>query len=92
MTNENNNHSGSGDPDTLPQLVPAAEAAKVLQVTLTTIHRWVADGTLAGVRLGSLWRVYRQALEDAVYHGIRTPEQRREQQQSADAGGDRPTT
>jgi excisionase family DNA binding protein len=48
------------------------QLAKLLDVSVSTIRRWIRDGTLTGYRLGGRWRasqaealaLYRRAGED----------------------------
>lgn len=50
-------------PAALPaQLLTAAEAAAILRVSLRTVRRLIADGTLPIVRVGHLVRIRPEAL------------------------------
>jgi excisionase family DNA binding protein len=48
-------------PDRRPWLSPA-EAAELLGVSLTTVRRRIADGTIPASKLGQLWRIPTGAL------------------------------
>lgn len=46
-----------------PPLMTAAEVAALLQVSLRTVRRLIADGTLPSVRIGRAVRVPQEALD-----------------------------
>jgi acetyl-CoA synthetase len=43
------------------------QIAQLLQVNVVTIHRWLGDGKLKSVKVGSLWRVSAKNLEEFVH-------------------------
>ena len=49
-------------PDCLPVLLTASEAAALLGVTPKHVRSLLANGKLAGARIGGTWRVNRDAL------------------------------
>lgn len=46
------------------RLLTPAQVADRLQVTEKTVYRWLDAGKLAGVKLGRLWRIREENLED----------------------------
>lgn len=52
----------------LPQMLDAAQAAGVLNVSARTIARMCASGKLKAVKVNSMWRVNRDAL--LTYAGL----------------------
>jgi len=56
-----------GTPDdpaaNLPVFVDKHRAARLLGVSWFTIVRWVKDGTLQGVKIGSSWRIPASEIE-----------------------------
>jgi excisionase family DNA binding protein len=48
----------------LPELVGPAEAARALGVTEGDVLTALADGSLKGKKIGTAWRITRQALEE----------------------------
>lgn len=48
----------------LPELLAPADAARVLGVTEADVLAALGDGSLKGKKIGSAWRITRQALED----------------------------
>lgn len=40
--------------------------ARMLRVKVATVHRWLREGTLKGVRIGRLWRITHSQLEDFI--------------------------
>lgn len=54
------------------QLVPLQDAAAHLHVSVKTIRRRIADGTLAGYRVGRAVRVYLDELDRALLVSIPT--------------------
>lgn len=49
-------------PDSLPVLLTTREAAGLLGVTPKHVRSLLAEGVLAGARIGGTWRVNRDAL------------------------------
>jgi len=45
------------------------EAAERLGTTVATIRRWIDDGRLPAVKVGSQWRVREDVLEDFIEKG-----------------------
>ena len=43
------------------------EVAGILRVSPRTVQRWVKEGRLRAVRVGKLWRIPREALEEFLY-------------------------
>ena len=48
----------------LPELLTPADAARVLGVTESDVLQALGDGSLKGKKIGTAWRITRQALED----------------------------
>jgi excisionase family DNA binding protein len=46
---------------------PPEQIAQLLQVNVVTVHRWLRDGKLKSVKLGRLWRVSQENLEEFVH-------------------------
>jgi excisionase family DNA binding protein len=60
----------------LPEWLRLHEAAGVLRVDHHLLRRWLRDGTLPGVKIGSRWRMRREDIQ-AIMAGQKTPAQRR---------------
>lgn len=45
------------------------EVAEILQITERTVQRYLKEGTLKGVKVGKLWRVTEQALNEFLGTG-----------------------
>ena len=43
------------------------QIAQLLQVNVVTIHRWLREGKLKSIKLGRLWRVSKENLEEFVH-------------------------
>lgn len=43
------------------------EVAGILRVSPRTIQRWVKEGKLRAVKVGKLWRIPREALDELLY-------------------------
>ena len=43
------------------------QIAQLLQVNVVTVHRWLRDGKLKSIKLGRLWRVSSENLEEFVH-------------------------
>ena len=48
------------------QLLSTKAVAAELGVTSRTVAKWIRDGELTAVRLGRIWRVRREALDDFI--------------------------
>jgi len=46
------------------QLLTPAQVGERLQVTERTVYQWLRDGRLVGLKLGRLWRVRSEDLEE----------------------------
>jgi len=51
-------------PDTLPELLSPAEAAKFLGVSESDVQTALADGSLKGKKIGATWRITRTAIQE----------------------------
>lgn len=51
------------------RLLRPEEVAEILQVSRRTVVRWLKEGKLKGVRVGKLWRVRREDLEEFLAQG-----------------------
>lgn len=49
------------------ELLTPKEVAGILRVSPRTVQRWVKEGKLRAVRVGKLWRIPREALEEFIY-------------------------
>ena len=50
------------------ELLSVEEVAEYLNVSAVTVYRWCKEGRLPCIRIGKLWRVRREALEDFLQH------------------------
>ena len=51
----------------MPQLLTPEEAAERMQVSLSTVKRWLRSGELKGVKPGGrLWRIEEEALQQFI--------------------------
>ncbi len=58
----------------MSQLLTPEEAAKRLQVSHSTIKRWLRNGDLKGVKPGGkVWRVEEEALEQFIADSAKIP-------------------
>lgn len=48
-------------PTEVPQFITPAEAAREFRVTVRTVYAWLRAGKIAGVKIGGVWRVRREA-------------------------------
>lgn len=48
----------------LDKIFTPAQIADLLQVAEKTVYRWLDSGKLRGVKLGRLWRIREEHLED----------------------------
>jgi excisionase family DNA binding protein len=55
----------------MPRLLTIREVADILRVHPRTAYRLVKDGSLAGIRVGTQWRVTEEALHEYVARGWR---------------------
>ena len=46
------------------QLLTPAQVGERLQLTERTVYQWLRDGRLAGLKLGRLWRIRPEDLEE----------------------------
>lgn len=54
----------AGRADTLPELLSPADAAKTLGVSESDVMTALSDGSLKGKRIGTAWRITREALNE----------------------------
>ena len=52
------------------RLLTPDDAAELLRVTPKVIRQWLREGRIPGVRLGRLWRIHPEELEQAVRAGF----------------------
>ena len=50
----------------MQRLYTPEQVAKVLKVKIPTVHRWLREGTLEGIRVGRLWRITHSQFEDFI--------------------------
>lgn len=53
------------------QFLTIDEVAEKLKVSRRTVYEWVRAGKLEAVKVGSLWRISEQALQDFLVKGNR---------------------
>jgi excisionase family DNA binding protein len=52
------------------------QAAKALQIHYNTLRKWLKDGTLPGVKLGTRWRVSVAAIDKLMEQRAKEPEEK----------------
>lgn len=65
----------SQTPQTMqPELMTAAEVAKILRRSTPTIRRWAAEGTLKGLKVGERgdWLFHRQTIDALLSQGTQS--------------------
>lgn len=58
----------------LPDLLTIRQVAEYLQVADLTVRRMLKDGRLRGTRLGVLWRIPRESVEELIQTGFTAQE------------------
>jgi excisionase family DNA binding protein len=58
--------TSSRESPSAPPLLSPSEAARELDVSESTIRRWLAEGRVPGIRVGGRLRLEREALQEAV--------------------------
>jgi excisionase family DNA binding protein len=58
----------------LPDLLTIGQVAKYLQVSDSTVRRMLKDGRLRGTKLGVLWRIPRESVEELIRTGYTAQE------------------
>ena len=48
----------------MPKLYTPEEISEELKVAKTTVYGWLQHGKLKGIKVGNLWRVTKEALEE----------------------------
>ena len=48
------------------KLVTAKELAKYLQLTEVTIYKYVTEGKIPGMKIGSRWRFEKEKIDDLI--------------------------
>jgi putative molybdopterin biosynthesis protein len=59
----------------MPELLTPEEVAERLRVAKQTVYAWLKSGQLKGVKVGNLWRITTEALEE--FSGLRWEETQR---------------
>jgi len=55
------------------ELLTPDETAKRLKMARRTIYQWLRDGRLRGVKVGNLWRVPEEAIQELIEKGAWKP-------------------
>lgn len=58
------------------RLLTPNEVAEILAVTVGTVYEWLRQGRIRSVRLGRLWRVREQDLEEYVERHLSDADER----------------
>ena len=58
----------------LPDLLTIKQVAEYLQVAELTVRRMLKDGRLRGTKLGVLWRIPRESVEELIRTGYTAQE------------------
>lgn len=53
----------NGQAQVFPEVMSVSEVCKVLHVSCGSVHRLIERGTLRAVRVGNLFRVYRDSVQ-----------------------------
>lgn len=48
----------------MPELYTPTEVAQKLKVSPKTVYSWLKSGKIEGVKIGKLWRIRKEALEE----------------------------
>ena len=51
------------------ELLKPEQVAEILNVSMTSVYRWLNTGELKGIRVGKLWRVRKSDLQKIIQQG-----------------------
>ncbi|NLZ54532.1 MAG: helix-turn-helix domain-containing protein [Thermoanaerobacteraceae bacterium] len=50
----------------MEELYTPQEVADKFRVTLRTVYQWIKDGKLKAIKVGTLWRISKDSLEEFI--------------------------